>query len=60
MWTRSVYYSDAPVTLMDIQCSGSEDQLIDCARSEYKNFSCSYVAIAYCEGKKESTPYSPM
>ena len=48
------FYSDSPVILNDISCSGFEVQLFECSRNGYGNFSaiCTDIAAAYCEGKK--------
>ena len=46
-------YSDSPVVLNDIDCSGSEAQLTQCTRNGYGNFSsnCTGIAVALCEGE---------
>ena len=46
------FYSDAPIILMGIQCSGSEEEFIDCTSDGYGIFSCDFVAVAYCEGER--------
>ena len=45
-------YSDSPVILNDIDCTGSEAQLTQCTRNGYGNFSseCTGIAVALCEG----------
>ena len=47
-----IRYSDSPVILNDIDCSGSEDRLTQCTKTGYGNFSsnCTDIAVALCEG----------
>ena len=49
--SHNVTVYDAPVTLSNVVCTGSEESLIDCTDGIYRNSTnCSAVALAYCEG----------
>ena len=52
------FYSDSPVVLNDIRCSGSEAQLTQCTTNGYGNFSsnCIDIAVALCEGESHFFP----
>ena len=42
---------DAPVTVNDVVCTGSEESLMDCSLDRGEDFvACEFVAIAQCEG----------
>ena len=48
---RPKFFYEAPVTLDNINCHGTEDSLTDCPGSVYGNFGdCLDIAVTYCEG----------